>query len=98
MIEAAVAFLVVFLGLAGLIEGALRLVSRFVMARVVEELFFILSFYRMSRKNVVRLFPTMTQETALSILKTGANVFLTGEPGSGKTYVINQYIAWLEAA
>ena len=47
---------------------------------------------------MVRLFPTMTQETALSILKTGANVFLTGEPGSGKTYVINQYIAWLEAA
>ncbi len=40
----------------------------------------------------------MTQETALSILKTGANVFLTGEPGAGKTYVINQYIYWLEAA
>lgn len=40
----------------------------------------------------------MTQETALSILKTGANVFLTGEPGAGKTYVINQYITWLEAA
>lgn len=40
----------------------------------------------------------MTQERALQILKTGANVFLTGEPGAGKTYVINQYIAWLEAA
>ncbi len=40
----------------------------------------------------------MTQETALSILKTGANVFLTGEPGAGKTYVINKYIHWLEAA
>ncbi|MEZ4195592.1 MAG: AAA family ATPase [Candidatus Paceibacterota bacterium] len=40
----------------------------------------------------------MTQETALAILKTGANVFLTGEPGSGKTYVINKYINWLEAA
>lgn len=40
----------------------------------------------------------MTQERALAILKTGANVFLTGEPGAGKTYVINQYIAWLEAA
>ena len=37
----------------------------------------------------------MTQEQALSILKTGANVFLTGEPGSGKTYTINRYIAWL---
>ena len=40
----------------------------------------------------------MTQNAALDILKTGANVFLTGEPGAGKTYVINQYIAWLEAA
>jgi len=40
----------------------------------------------------------MTQETALSILKTGANVFLTGEPGAGKTYVINKYIQWLEAS
>jgi ATP-dependent DNA helicase PIF1 len=40
----------------------------------------------------------MTQETALAILKTGANIFLTGEPGAGKTYVINKYIAWLEAA
>lgn len=39
----------------------------------------------------------MTQEQALEILKTGGNVFLTGEPGSGKTYVINKYIAWLEA-
>lgn len=39
----------------------------------------------------------MTQERALEILKTGGNVFLTGEPGSGKTYVINQYIAYLEA-
>jgi len=39
----------------------------------------------------------MTQETALDILKTGANVFLTGEPGAGKTHTINQYIAWLRA-
>ena len=37
----------------------------------------------------------MTQEQALQILKTGANVFLTGEPGSGKTHTINTYIAWL---
>lgn len=37
----------------------------------------------------------MTQSQALLILKTGANVFLTGEPGSGKTYVINQYTAYL---
>lgn len=40
----------------------------------------------------------MTQSQALDILKTGGNVFLTGEPGAGKTYVLNQYIAWLEAA
>jgi len=39
----------------------------------------------------------MTQEQALDVLKTGANVFLTGEPGAGKTHVINEYIAWLEA-
>ncbi|MEO6078034.1 MAG: AAA family ATPase [Candidatus Andersenbacteria bacterium] len=38
----------------------------------------------------------MTQEEALTILKTGANVFLTGEPGSGKTYTINKYIAYLK--
>ena len=37
----------------------------------------------------------MTQEIALSILKTGANVFLTGEPGSGKTHVIDCFIAHL---
>ncbi len=37
----------------------------------------------------------MTQSQALSILKTGANVFLTGEPGSGKTYAINEYVAYL---
>ena len=24
--------------------------------------------------------------------------FLTGEPGAGKTYVINKYIEWLDAA
>ena len=39
----------------------------------------------------------MTQETALTILKTGANVFLTGEPGSGKTHTINAYVAYLRA-
>lgn len=39
----------------------------------------------------------MTQDRALEILKTGGNVFLTGEPGAGKTYVINQYIAYLGA-
>lgn len=39
----------------------------------------------------------MTQEEALSILKTGANVFLTGEPGSGKTHTTNQYVAYLRS-
>lgn len=37
----------------------------------------------------------MTQEEALNMLKTGANVFLTGEPGSGKTYTVNAYVKWL---
>lgn len=39
----------------------------------------------------------MLQVEALEILKTGANVFLTGVPGAGKTYVINQYVKWLES-
>jgi ATP-dependent DNA helicase PIF1 len=38
----------------------------------------------------------MTQDRALDILKTGANVFLTGEPGSGKTHTINTYIQYLQ--
>src|ERR1041385_5716237 len=37
----------------------------------------------------------MTQEEALAILKTGLNVFLTGEPGAGKTHTINRYKEWL---
>ncbi len=40
---------------------------------------------------------TMTQQEALNIMKTGANVFLTGEPGSGKTHVVNEFVAWLRA-
>jgi ATP-dependent DNA helicase PIF1 len=38
----------------------------------------------------------MTQQQALEILKTGQNVFLTGEPGSGKTYTINLFTEWLK--
>lgn len=38
----------------------------------------------------------MTQNGALEILKKGGNVFLTGEPGSGKSYTVNQFTAWLE--
>lgn len=37
----------------------------------------------------------MKQSEALAILKTGLNVFLTGEPGSGKTHTINEYVKWL---
>lgn len=39
----------------------------------------------------------MTQDLALKILKTGANVFLTGEPGAGKSHTINEYVAYLRA-
>lgn len=39
----------------------------------------------------------MNQEKALSILKSGTNVFLTGSAGTGKTYVLNQYIQYLKA-
>jgi len=39
----------------------------------------------------------MDQNTALKILKSGVNVFLTGEPGSGKTYTINQYVSYLHS-
>ncbi len=37
----------------------------------------------------------MTQDEALQILKTGANVFLTGEPGSGKSYAAARYVSYL---
>ncbi len=39
----------------------------------------------------------MTQEQALKILKTGRSVFLTGEPGSGKTHLINEYVEYLRS-
>ncbi len=39
----------------------------------------------------------MTQDQALDILKTGANVFLTGEPGAGKTHTVNAYVNYLRA-
>jgi len=34
----------------------------------------------------------MTQNKAIEILKSGANVFLTGQPGCGKTYTINKFV------
>lgn len=38
----------------------------------------------------------MTQQQALTILRKGHNVFLTGPAGSGKTYVLNKYITDLK--
>lgn len=37
----------------------------------------------------------MTQSHALKLLKTGISIFLTGEPGSGKTHLVNTYVKWL---
>ncbi len=38
----------------------------------------------------------MTQQEAFTILKKETcNVFLTGQPGSGKSYLTNQYIDWM---
>jgi ATP-dependent exoDNAse (exonuclease V) alpha subunit len=36
----------------------------------------------------------MTQAQAFSIMKTGVNIYLTGSAGSGKTYLLNQYIQY----
>jgi len=38
----------------------------------------------------------MNQTTALQILKSGRNVFLTGSAGTGKTYLLNAYIEYLK--
>jgi ATP-dependent exoDNAse (exonuclease V) alpha subunit len=34
----------------------------------------------------------MRQKQALSVMMSGANVFLTGAPGAGKTYVLGQFV------
>src|SRR5215469_13798880 len=34
----------------------------------------------------------MRQKQALAVIMGGANVFLTGAPGAGKTYVLNQFV------
>jgi ATP-dependent DNA helicase PIF1 len=39
----------------------------------------------------------MTQAQAIEIMLSGANVFLTGPPGAGKTYVLNQFIEAADA-
>src|SRR3990167_10393490 len=38
----------------------------------------------------------MQQNEALDLLKMGKNVFLTGAAGTGKTYLLNQYINYLK--
>ena len=38
----------------------------------------------------------MRQDEALQLLKMGKNIFLTGAAGSGKTYLLNQYIHYLK--
>ena len=38
----------------------------------------------------------MKQKEAIDILKSGYNVFLTGSPGSGKTFLLNKYIEYLK--
>lgn len=39
----------------------------------------------------------MTQNEALAILKMGRNVFLTGEPGAGKSHTVNNFVAYLRS-
>lgn len=57
---------------------------------------FVSSCYMIEYSGVYVMIPyPMDQKTALDILKTGRSVFLTGAAGSGKTYVLNQYIDYL---
>lgn len=39
----------------------------------------------------------MKQQQALDLLKLGENVFLTGAPGAGKTFLLNRYIRYLRS-
>lgn len=39
----------------------------------------------------------MTQQEALDILKSGHNVFLTGSAGSGKTFLLNEFVDYLKS-
>jgi ATP-dependent exoDNAse (exonuclease V) alpha subunit len=39
----------------------------------------------------------MTQTQALDILMMGENIYLTGQAGSGKTFLLNQYIGFLKS-
>ena len=37
------------------------------------------------------------QQTALKIVKTGQNVFLTGSAGTGKTHILNEFVLYLKS-
>src|SRR3989344_1007970 len=50
---------------------------------------------RLPRSTMLGHTGRMTQAEALPILKTGVNVFLTGEPGSGKPHIVNAYVQYL---
>jgi ATP-dependent exoDNAse (exonuclease V) alpha subunit len=39
----------------------------------------------------------MTQDQAFLIMKTGVNIYLTGSAGSGKTFLLNKYISYLDS-
>lgn len=39
----------------------------------------------------------MQQDEAFNLMKMGKNIFLTGAPGSGKTYLLNKYINYLKS-
>ena len=39
---------------------------------------------------------TCNKKTALKLLKSGANIFITGSAGTGKTYLLNSYIRYLK--
>jgi len=39
----------------------------------------------------------MKQGVALGVMQSGKNIFLTGQAGSGKTYILNRYIDYLRA-
>lgn len=40
---------------------------------------------------------TGSQQKALSIMQTGKNVFLSGDAGTGKSFLVTEYINWCEA-
>lgn len=50
----------------------------------------------MSKSKGVGNITCMTQSDALLVLKSGANVFLTGGPGTGKTFVLNKFLEELK--